>query len=188
MFANLFIRRIIPERLRLAKGGFDRGDLRLDGRGDRRIEQIDEEPAVKVVGFVLEGSTVEVVGIDEHFITGQVVGPNPHFSCALDVRIERGEAQASLFGGDCAFGGQNLRINEDAKVARVAVGRAVDDKDLPRGAHLRRGKAAARCRIHGFRHVVDEPAKLRRNNLDLFARFAKPGVGVMQDGADSHGK
>jgi hypothetical protein len=54
------------------------------------------------------------------------------------------------------------------------------------GIDLRGGKANARGRIHGVRHVTDQPTNTSIDNCHGLCHRAQPRIWVMKEGQDRH--
>ena len=100
--------------------------------------------------------------------------------------VATGEREAAL-GADRLTGAHDdLRVDEDAQVARLVLGGDVDDEDAMGLADLRRREPHAGRRVHGLGHVVDELLEGRSHRGDGLRFVAEPRVGVVEDLAN-HG-
>ncbi len=75
----------------------------------------------------------------------------------------------------------DLRVDEDAEIARLVLGRTVDDEDPRIDTDLVGGEAAARGCVHRLCHVVDQRLNLGRDGGNRLGGLAQARVGVLED-------
>src|SRR5262249_23291659 len=105
---------------------------------------------------------------------------------ALDVFGDAGKAEAALRPDDVVLALEDLRVDEDAEIARLALFGDVDHEQLERHADLRRRETHARRRVHRLGHVVHELPDLVVHVGNLLALLAQALVRIVEDGADRH--
>ncbi len=85
---------------------------------------------------------------------------------AADPLVDPGHRQAALFHLLDAVQGGDLGVDETERLV-LALG-DVDDDHPAVDVDLGRGQADAGRRVHGFEHVVDQPAHVVVDRLDRF--------------------
>jgi hypothetical protein len=147
---------------------------------------IDHQHAVEVIELVLHGDGEEAFGFELEGLAVAVLGADAHRGGALDLLGHAGEREAALGADRRAAAHDDLRVDEDAQIARLVLGGDVDDEDAMGLADLRRGEADAGRGVHGLGHVVDELLEGRSHRGDGLRFVAEPRVGVVEDLAN-HG-
>ncbi len=168
--------------------------------GDGR-EAVDEEDAVEVVGFVLEGAGEKAVGFEGDMASvkeGEVGGD---LGGAVHLFAEVGDAEAAFKVDIAAAAEVEFRVDEDEghpvvescflavdpEVGAGVLGAGdVNDGELDGDGDLGRGEADAVGVFHGFDHITGEGFEIRGDLGNEFALGSEDRVAVEDDFAD-HG-
>ena len=147
-------------------------DLALQKIALERADVGDVEPAVQVIGLVLEGARQQILaGLFKRLALGILRADGDAFG-APHLLAETGNAQAALFAHLLAFDLDDGGVDQDQLVFRPFAVRDIDDGNLPRKADLRRGQAHALGRVHRLEHIRQELIEIRRIELGHGFRFA----------------
>ena len=101
-----------------------------------------------------------------------VLRPDAHLLApARSPRARSGKLRHPSSEVTCALGRQDLRVHEDAEIARLAVRRAVHDENLPR----RRRPASPRARQPGAAYMVSAMSSMSWRSSAVIASTFLPG-------------
>src|SRR5688572_21044290 len=119
-------------------------------------EIVDEQLAVQVIDLVLEAARQQLGRVELDRFPLAVLRLDDDAHRALDVGVDVGNRQATLFAPLRSLAMHDLRIDDD-------VSRAIDvhDRDALRAPHLRRGEPDSLGGVHRLEHVVHELLKVR---------------------------
>ena len=179
---DVFVGGIGTAALGFAEGGFDFLDFGLEGLEGFAFDVVDEELAVEVVGFVLDGAAEEVFGVDVDVAAFEVEGTDADALGAVDGAVDAGEGEAAFFLVEAAVALGDLGVDEDEFLVFLGgVGGDVEDEELEGEADLVGGEADAPGFVHQVEHGSDLVLEGGVDAFDGFRLVAQGGVGVGDD-------
>src|SRR6476646_5639112 len=105
----------------------------------------------------------------------------------LDLGGEFVDRQAALLvGAHLAAPLEDRGVDHDQRLLCFLIAGGVHDYEPPQNSDLGRGKANARCLIHGRQHAFGELQQSRVDALDQSCLFAQDGVGNGDDRENGH--
>ncbi len=150
-------------------------DFAADDVPFQRAEVIDEENAVQVIDFVLEGAGQKLLTGKLDALAVLILRFHDLPCGAGNGLAETGDAEATFFAGLLSFAEDDFRIDDDDLVGLVFAQADVDDRDLLAEPDLRSGQPDAFGGIHRLEHIGDRLVQFRRIELSDGIRLAAPG-------------
>jgi hypothetical protein len=147
-------------------------------------QEVDEEPALEVIDLMLEADRKKAVGLDGEGMPVKVAGGDPDARGPFYPFAHVGNGEAAFFAHDAPLAFDDDGIDEHASDATFF--RNINDKKALTRADLGGGKSDASLRVHGLEHVVGKAPELGAEARYLLGLEAQAGVGVKQNGANSH--
>ena len=148
-------------------------------------ETIDHQLAVEMIVFVLNHDRQKPVGFELEGLAVAIEGAHLDARGAVDVFADAREGETALVEGGLPFGFDDLRIDEDAKVARlVFLSGDVHDEESLRQPDLGSGQTDAGSDVHRLGHVIDQLMQLGVELLDFLAGGAEALVWVKENRAN----
>src|SRR5882757_150190 len=148
---SLIARLPFPGTLQLAD--FAQDKIALEG-----ADAEDEEYSVKVIDFMLEGASQQVVSVPLKPIAFQILGAYFHLGRARDLLPNVRQAETALFLVDLSFLGNDLRIDQGNLVFGGLLKAEIDHRYAFWNPDLRSSEADAMGNVHGLEHIVDQLA------------------------------
>lgn len=158
---------------------FDLGEGRVFGEWS---QVIDEEFAVEVVGFMLDGAAEKLVGLKLDFLALKIVGPHPDFAGPTHFCVKTGKAEATFFvlGRGMAF--NDLGIDENLfLIFLLGVGGGIQDEKSKGECDLVGGQADASGLVHQVEHNANGRSQVVIDACDGSRFVAKRGMGKWHD-------